>query len=70
MIIKNIYVYQGENGTIQTPVKLPMPETKQMRRLIADAGKELINGDEKTTCIDVEIDEIEKWTEVDVQAEQ
>lgn len=67
MTIKNIYIYQGENGVIQTPVKLPIKELKQMRRLIADDGKELVKGEERTTCIDVEIDDISLWQEQDIQ---
>lgn len=44
MTIKPVYIYQGENGTIQTPVKFPIPETKQLRRLIAYTCKVSVNG--------------------------
>lgn len=69
MKIKPIYIYNGENGVIQTPIKLPIPETKQMRRLIADEGKILKKGDMESTAIDVELDDIENWEEVEQESE-
>ena len=69
-ILNEMKQYQGDNGVIQTPVKLPIPELKQMRRLVADEGKILVNGDERTSCIDVDIDKIELWQEVDIKDEQ
>ena len=65
MTIKPIYIYTGEGGTIQTTIKLPILETRQMRRLIADEGKELVKGAIHTNCIDVEIDEVDAWIEQD-----
>lgn len=65
MKIKPIYIYTGENGAIQTPVKLPMQETKQMRRLIADEGKIIKKGDIESTAIDVEIDDVNNWQEIE-----
>ena len=70
MKIMNIYLYQGDNGVIQTPVKLPIQELKQMRRLVADEGKILVNGEERTSCIDVDIDKIDMWQEVDIDEEE
>lgn len=67
MTLKPIYIYDGENGLIQTPVKLPLQEKRQMKRLIADEGKELVNGDVISTCIDVELADIENWQEVESQ---
>lgn len=66
MEIRPIYVYDGENGVVQTPIKLPIPERKQMKRLIADKGKELINSDKHSVCIDVEIEDIENWIETTI----
>lgn len=60
-----IYIYAGENGTIQSPIKLPIQESRQMRRLIADDGKELVKGDITTSVIDVELNDVENWTEID-----
>lgn len=36
-----------------------------MVRLIADEGKELVNGDMRATCVDTFADRAEEWTEVD-----
>ena len=70
MTLKPIYIYEGENGLIQTTVKLPLQEKRQMKRLIADEGKELVNGDVTSTCIDVELENIESWIERDKVDEQ
>ena len=70
MTLKPIYIYEGIGGTIQTPIKLPIQETRQMARLIADEGKELVNGDVISTCIDVELGNIESWIERDKVDEQ
>ena len=65
MKIKPIYIYTGENGVIQTPIKLPMQETKQIRRLIADEGKVIKKGNIESTAIDVEIEDVDNWIEID-----
>ena len=65
MTIKPVYIYEGIGGTIQTPIKLPIQESRQMRRLIADEGKELVKGDITTSVIDVELNDVENWTEID-----
>lgn len=65
MKIKPIYIYTGENGVIQTPIKLPMQETKQMIRLISDNGKIMKKGDIESTAIDVEIDDVNNWQEIE-----
>ena len=70
MTLKPIYIYEGENGLIQTTVKLPLQEKRQMKRLIADEGKELVNGDVISTCIDVELFDIENWIERNKEDEQ
>lgn len=59
-----IYRYVGSNGVIDSPIKLPMPYTLRYR-LIADAGKELVNGDTTATVIDVDTSDVEKWSEQD-----
>lgn len=59
-----IYRYVGSNGVIDSPIKLPMDYTLRYR-LIADAGKELVNGDTTATVIDVDASDVEKWSEQD-----
>lgn len=64
MIVIDLFKYTGKNGTVITPVDLGIPCT-EMKRLIADKGKELLKGDERCSCIDVLPDEVELWQEVD-----
>lgn len=63
MTTKTIYIYDGVNGSIQTPVELPMTTIKTMTRLIADDGMMLVNGDIQTTCIDVDNQDLGSWKE-------
>lgn len=71
MQTKMIYVYLGEgNSGIQTPFKLlNATESKTLTRLIANDGKILVNGDVQTSCIDVENDAIDGWSEIDAPTE-
>lgn len=59
-----VYRYAGSNGVIDSPIKLPMDYTLRFR-LIADAGKELVNGDTVATVIDVDVDDADNWIEQD-----
>lgn len=45
-------------------------QTINMVRLIADEGKELVNGDMKATCVDTFTDKADEWTEVDKAEEE
>lgn len=63
-----IYRYVGTNGVIDSPIKLPMDYTLRYR-LIADASKELVNGDTVATVIDVDVDDVDKWVEQDAPKE-
>ena len=63
MKIVSLYKYiRDDGGTTVSPVK-PNTEYIEMFRLIADEGKELLNGDVHTSCIDVE--STEGWSEID-----
>lgn len=64
MTTKTIYIYDGVNGRIQTPVELPITAIKTMTRLIADDGMMLVNGDVQTTCIDVDNQDVGNWKEI------
>jgi len=63
MQIKNLYRYTVENKTIDSLTK---PESKYIirYRLIADEGKTLTDGTSKTSVIDIEKGELQKWKEV------
>ena len=63
MKIVSLYKYiRADGGTTISPVK-PNTEYTEMFRLIAEEGKELVNGDIRTSCIDVE--STEGWSEID-----
>ena len=68
MQIVNLYKYiRDDGGTTVSPVK-PNIEYTEMFRLIADEGKELVNGDIHTSCIDVET--TEGWIEVEAELKE
>lgn len=63
MQIVNLYKYiRDDGGVTVSPIK-PNTEYTEMFRLIANEGKELMNGDIRTPCIDVET--TEGWSEID-----
>lgn len=59
-----IYIYDGENGVIQTPIKLGIEANKTMQRLSSDIGNVLTDGIVKTNCIDIEVADVNKWQEL------
>ena len=65
MTKKNLYRYIGRNGIITSLVYLEDAKFYSMFRLIADDGKILINGDQKLKSVDIFIEDLDKWTEVD-----
>ena len=68
MKIVRIYKYiRADGGTTVSPVK-PNAEYTEMFRLIADEGKELMNGDIRTLCVDVE--STEGWIEVEAELKE
>lgn len=68
MQIVNLYKYiRDDGGTTISPAK-PNTEYTEMFRLIADEDKELVNGDIRTICIDVET--TEGWIETDAELKE
>lgn len=68
MKIVSLYKYiRADGGTTVSPVK-PNAEYTEMFRLIADEGKELMNGDIRTLCVDVE--STEGWIEVEAELKE
>lgn len=63
----SLYRYTRSDGGITHSLSKPdNAEYTIVYRLIADEGKELINGDIRTTCIDTNTDE--GWSEVDADS--
>lgn len=62
----SLYRYVRPDGGVTHSLSKPdNVEYTIVYRLIADEGKELINGDIRTTCIDTNTDE--GWSEVDAE---
>ena len=64
MITKTLYIIQQPNGVITHTPEQPEEgvEYTTAYRLIADEGMILINGEQKTYCIDT--DTLEGWEEI------
>ena len=69
MKITEVYIYQGDNGTITSPIKLPGVESIKKIRLGAEPRKILTNGNEKTRMKEVHEEEISLWYEIDATEE-
>jgi hypothetical protein len=65
MTKKNLYRYVGRNGIITSLVHLEDIKFYPMYRLIADEKKLLTNGEIEVKSIDIYIEEVDKWTEID-----
>ena len=68
MKIVNLYKYIRDDGGATVSLVKPNAEYVEMFRLIADEGKELVNGDIHTSCIDVET--TEGWIEVEAELKE
>lgn len=64
MIKKDLYRYIGRNGAITSLVYLEDAKFYPMYRLIADEGKMLTNGEIKIKSIDIFVEDLDKWTEI------
>ena len=65
MVKKNLYRYTGRNGIITSLVHLEDTKFYPMYRLIADKGKLLTDGELKVKSIDIFVEDLGKWTEID-----
>lgn len=63
MEVRTLYKYDRGNGKTTVSPNKPDCEYAELYRLISDEGKILVNGDKRTTCIDV--DSTDGWEEVD-----
>lgn len=66
MKIDDLYRYRNTNGSVSiTTEQRKMTDIPYKKRLIADEGFYLKKGEEVTTAIDVKIEEIDEWTEIE-----
>ena len=63
MIIRDLYRYRGENGTVDSLVKLPM-DFEPMKRITAEEGNLLSNGEVSTKELDIPACDLDKWSEI------
>ena len=61
----NLYKYDEDNGYCVTPEKRNSKDQPYCYRLIADENKILTNGTTEATCIDIAINDLESWQEID-----
>ena len=64
MIKKNLYRYIGRNGIITSLVLLDDAKYYSMYRLFADEGKLLTNGEIEVKSIDIFVEDLGKWSEI------
>jgi hypothetical protein len=64
MITKTLYIIQQPNGVVTHTPEQPAEgiEYTTAYRLIADEGMTLVNGNQKTSCIDT--DTLDGWEEI------
>ena len=65
MQIINLYKYDENSGYCVTPEKRNSKNQPYCYRLIADENKILTNGTTEASCIDIAINDIESWQEID-----
>lgn len=66
-----LYRYVEQDGSITvTPIKRSDTDTVHKYRLIADDGKALTDGENVASVVDVSIDDVGKWTEIDAPIEE
>ena len=65
MVKTKMYRYLGRNGIITSPILLENIEPIPMLNLKASPGKVLTDGDRFVTSINVFVDELDLWTEID-----
>lgn len=66
MEIVNLYRYENKDGSVViTPVKRDEKDQPSNYRLIADEGKILVKDDIETECVDIEINDLGNWSEID-----
>lgn len=69
MIKKNLYRYVGRNGIITSLVFLDDAKYYPMYRLIANENKILTDGQIKVPSVDIFVEDLDKWTEIDMDGQ-
>lgn len=65
MQIIDLYKYEESNGVVTiTPNKRNETDTPSRARLVADEGAILVNGNTEAEVVDVMLDEVDLWHEI------
>ena len=64
MQIIDLYRYEDNGTVVITPNKRNETDTPSRARLVADEGATLIKGDIETEVVDVMLDEVDLWHEI------
>ena len=64
-----LYKYARADGGTTVSLNKPEGEYTEMYRLVADEGKALTDGNIIAPCIDIEIKDSDKWSEIDAPEE-
>jgi hypothetical protein len=59
------YRYLGKNGILTTSILLEGNKPIYMYRLVADEGKMLTNGEKIVRQIEIFVEDVNNWTEID-----
>jgi hypothetical protein len=65
----DLYRYEDNGTVIITPNARAETDTPSRMRLIADENCTLTNGTTETPAVDIMLDEVDLWTEVEVTTE-
>lgn len=66
----NLYRYEESTGVVTvTPNKRNETDTPSRARLVADENCTLTDGTREVEVIDVMLDEVDKWTEINAETE-
>lgn len=69
MQIIDLYRYEDNGTVIVTPNKRNKTDTPSRARLVADEGAVLVKNDTEAEVVDVMLDEVDKWTEINSNTE-
>lgn len=61
-----MYRYMGTNGIIESPIHLEGIYTIRLMKLDAGNGKVLTDGDTVVRSVTVPLDEVDRWSEIEM----
>ena len=65
----NLYRYEENSAVIITPNRRAETDTPSRMRLVADENRILTNGLTETPVVDVMLEDVDKWHEINTETE-